>query len=90
MINTTDVGIYASSSKPSPTLCPPVLKFLPSMSVENVIFTPKQHMGLEFIWHVLERKSLEQKIRNATITWPQSLGITNTNQTGIVHLGLRV
>lgn len=31
---------YASSSKPIPTLCPPALKFFPSIRAERVTFTP--------------------------------------------------
>lgn len=31
---------YASSSKPMPTLCPPALKFFPSIRAERVTFTP--------------------------------------------------
>lgn len=31
---------HASSSKPMPTLCPPALKFLPSIRAERVTFTP--------------------------------------------------
>lgn len=42
-------GSYASSSKPSPTLCPPALKFFPSMRAERVSFTPWQW---ERIWDV--------------------------------------
>lgn len=34
--------VYASTSKPMPTLCPPALKFLPSMRAERVTLTPAQ------------------------------------------------
>lgn len=32
--------VYASSSKPMPTLCPPALKFFPSIRAERVTLTP--------------------------------------------------
>ena len=34
--------LYASSSKPMPTLCPPALKFFPSMRAERVTLTPAE------------------------------------------------
>lgn len=36
--------LYASSSKPMPTLCPPALKFLPSIRAERVTFTPGRRL----------------------------------------------
>lgn len=34
-------GLYASSSKPMPTLCPPALKFFPSIKAERVTLMPE-------------------------------------------------
>lgn len=43
---------YASSSKPMPTLCPPALKFFPSMRADRVTFTPAetQNRVSAFVW----------------------------------------
>lgn len=35
-------GLYASSSKPMPTLCPPALKFFPSIKAERVTLMPER------------------------------------------------
>lgn len=34
-------GLHASSSKPMPTLCPPLLKFFPSIKAERVTLMPE-------------------------------------------------
>lgn len=34
-------GLYASSSKPMPILCPPLLKFFPSNKAERVTLMPE-------------------------------------------------
>lgn len=38
------IPVYASSSKPMPTLCPPALKFFPSIRAERVTFTPGRRL----------------------------------------------
>lgn len=40
VVGSCSLPLYASSSKPRPTLCPPVLKFFPSIRADRVTFTP--------------------------------------------------
>lgn len=42
--------LHASSSKPMPTLCPPALKFLPSIRAERVTFTPADAQKRSLRW----------------------------------------
>ena len=49
---------YASSSRATPTLCPPWLKFLPSMIVDRVRVTPESmNANFQFFFSCSERKS---------------------------------
>lgn len=76
-------GLYASSSKPMPTLCPPALKFFPSIKAERVTLMPELKRAL---CNVITTYDLPSKLHQPT--WPQTLGVPDTDQAGVVHFGL--
>lgn len=81
--------LHTSSSKPMPTLCPPALKFLASIRADRVSFTPaERNIQITSIIHNFWLK-VEWTLREALVTWPQALCVTNSNQTGVVYFGLR-
>lgn len=90
---------YASSSKPMPTLCPPALKFFPSIRADRVTFTPANTN----LWIISGNPTKLLSCTNVVLTkilqdacscccrptWPQALGVSYSNQAGIVHFGLQ-
>lgn len=76
-------GLYASSSKPRPTLCPPALKFFPSIKAERVTLMPGWKRAS---CHLVTTYDLPSKLPPPT--WPQTLGVPDTDQAGVVHFGL--
>lgn len=56
-------GLHASSSKPMPTLCPPLLKFFPSIKAERVTLMPEHKEAeseLKGRYHVKARETCQK------------------------------
>lgn len=72
---------YASSSRATPTLCPPWLKFLPSMIVDRVRVTPeRRNTNFRFMSVVL-------KEREFLITGSEFLLVSQADLARVVDLG---
>lgn len=92
---------YASSSKPRPILCPPAFTFFPSIRAERVSFTPAgksvtlYHVTIQMLFRLLSQNTCFWMVflfcffkEVKRLTWPECLCVSNSNETGVVNLGL--
>lgn len=74
-----------------PTLCPPPFTFFPSIRAERVSFTPAETVGGVGGCKMMRQITtdvLDCCYRGEKLTWPEGLCVSNSNEAGIVNLGL--